>query len=701
MGAKAQDRKAVAADSDVALNLLIVEESRNEADGYVSALRNAGIAVHPTRVSGPIELADAFAENRPDLVLAACGEDDTDLDQIVKIVGAGDFPAPLLVLTSNLTPALLSKARASGVRDVIEKEPAEKLQLAVSRELQDLLARRALLETKSRLAETESRCTALMQSSRDAIAYVHEGMHISANPVYLDMFGLVDMADLEGLSVLDLVDPADHGKLKKILRSLASEADTADVTVTCASSNGARFAAKLEFSPASIDGEPCKQIVIRDQSSDRELERKIQLLTKLDPLTGLANRDHLIDRIDSDLTSARTGTLLYFVVDNFQDLRSSAGLAASDAVLKELAEAVGAEVKEPDLAARFGDHSFSVWLPSADQAAGEALAERLRKLAEEHAYASTKQFVTTTCSVGIAPVAGDTVSAQELANRAYQASETARKAGGNRWKVFDAKDRGIQAAASADETRMHELIAHALEQDRFRLVYQPIVSLQGESRENYGVMVRLLDKNDEEILPAHFFDQAKASDQMAAIDRWVIGHAIRELALQRKQGNKINFFISLSSAALRDESTLLWIIDSLRLENAKGSWLTFQIADEDLRARIQDAKKLIEGLKKIKCRLAIDHFGVMPKFESLLKHLPVDYVRFDCSFLQGLSTDKRKQQQLLELIRAVRPYEIKTVATCVEDANSLAVLWTSGINYIQGYFLQEPTPQIAFEAASQ
>ncbi len=357
------------------------------------------------------------------------------------------------------------------------------------------------------------------------------------------------------------------------------------------------------------------------------------------------------------------------------------------------------KVTDKELAARFGDHSFAVWLPHADTSVAQELAERLCKATEEHICEATKQFVTPTCSIGVTAVSVDEAGVQDLINQAYQACESARKAGGNRCKLYDRKDRPVEAAvtAAADETHMNELIAHALENDRFRLVFQPIVSLQGDSRENYAVMVRLLDKNDEEILPAHFLEQAAASGQMAAIDRWVVRRAIRELALQRKQGNKINLFITLSSSALRDETMLLWIIDSLRLDNAKGSWVIFQIADQDLRARIQDAKGLIDGLKKIKCRLAIDHFGIMPKFESLLKHLPVDYVKLDCSLLRGLATDKEKQRQLTDLITRIKGYEVKTIATCVEDANSLPILWTHGVSYIQGYFLQEPSPQIAFE----
>jgi diguanylate cyclase (GGDEF)-like protein/PAS domain S-box-containing protein len=683
---------------DAAISLLIVERSRNDADDYVSAVRDAGLAVHPSRVDRDSDLAVALEQGGADLMLCTLGGGNIELDRVLELIRATGSDIPIVLITEERSPELLGKARELGIRDVVDKAVPEHLQFAVVREFRDLLLRRALGELKGRLGEIEGRCNALVHSSRDAIAYVHQGMHISANSVYLNLFGFIDMEELEGMSVLDLVDASDHKPLKKVLRSLAGDTDSAELEVHCVGTNGATFAARLEFSPASIEGEPCEQIIIRDQSHDRELEQKIQALSNLDVLTGLANRNHFIDALDARLASDPRGAVLYMVVDSFQETRSAAGLAASDGLLKEVAELVREAVSAEELAARFGDHSFTLLTPDGGPEHFEALAEAIRKRVEDHVSESAREFITPTCSIGIARIEGPDASAQDLINHAYQACEAVRKAGGNHWKVYDAATEVPEpAAAGADETDLNELIAHALEHDRFRLVYQPIVSLQGDSRENYAVMVRLLDKNEEEILPAHFLEQAKASNQMAAIDRWVVKRAIGELALQRKQGNKINLFVTLSGAGLSDESMLLCIIDALRHENAKGSWLTFQIADEDLRAHIQDAKKLIEGMKKIKCRLAIDHFGVMPKFESLLKHLPVDYVKYDGSFMQALSSNKARQDELASLNAQVQQYGVKTVATWVEDANSLAVLWTIGINYIQGYFLQEPSPTIAFD----
>ena len=184
---------------------------------------------------------------------------------------------------------------------------------------------------------------------------------------------------------------------------------------------------------------------------------------------------------------------------------------------------------------------------------------------------------------------------------------------------------------------------------------------------------------------------------MVDIDRWIIRHAIAELSSQRKAGRKVNFFINLSADALKDEGLLLWICDCLREFEAKGPWTTFQISEKNVRNNIIAARQLSTGLQKIKCSLAIDHFGINPEPEKLLKSLPVNYIKFAPDFMHNLASNQKKQDTLNSVNKLAHTFDIKTVATGVEDASSLAILWTIGVNYIRGYFLQEPSRSLDYD----
>jgi diguanylate cyclase (GGDEF)-like protein/PAS domain S-box-containing protein len=607
-----------------------------------------------------------------------------------------------------------------GARDVVSSEDMDHLQIVVTRELSDLTTRRELAQTKKRLDESEQRCNILVDSSRDAIAYVHEGMYILANKAYLDMFGYVEMEDIEGLPILDMIAPKELQKFKKVLRSLDDNTETKTIETSCQSSDEKIFKAQLEFSPASIDGEPCTQIVIRDQSLDNELEEKIQLLANQDAQTGLYNRRYLIDQLNEiSSTSSKDRhdhSIHYIQIDEFKKIRSEVGVINSDKLIKKVAATLSQAIDEDDLLARFSDHAFVILSQKSKLLEAEPFAELVRSRVEKNDFAVEGNEIDLTCSIGISYLSSNNISTQELINQAFSACETAREEGGNIFLSYNEEEMqqhyGDESSDSdtpeqaperepetkIDHSRIDGLIKNALKNDMFRVVYQPIVSLQGDTREHYAVLTRIKDEGNDDIMPGEFIARAKQLNLMSEIDRWVIKHAINELAYHRSQGHKTKFFIHISESGIQDESLLLWICDCLRDSNAKGAWIIFQFHEEDVRAHTQDAKKLISGLKKIRCQIAIDQFGLKPKNELMLKHLPIDYIKLDASLAKGLCQSQDQQDKLGEINKSVQDFNVKTIAMGVEDANSLAVLWTVGVNYIQGYFMQKPTETITYES---
>ena len=704
------------------ISLLILDESPNDTEEYVNALRNTGMAVHSKRLDREDKLIETLDNDDLDMILYSCGAANISPSHAMSVCNSRRKGTPVIVIyPEDQEPEPLLDAMRSGARDVVSKGDLEHLQLVVAREFADLQIRRELAQIKNRLNESEDRCNTLVESSRDAIAYVHEGMYIHANKCYLDMFGYVEMDDIEGLPILDMIAPQHHQEFKDFLRSLDHSAGITKLDTNCQSSDENIFKAQLEFSPASVDGEPCTQIIIRDQSLDSELEEKIQLLATQDTQTGLFNRRYLMDRL-SEVTSGADNAngnyaLHYIQVDNFQKIRSTIGVVSSDNLLKEIVHILSDTIDESDLLSRFGDHTFVILSKKSKLLEAEPFAEHVRSAIENHEFQVEDDDIQPTCSIGISYLATDNKSSQELINQAYNACEAARGEGGNIFFSYDEEEMQQHYGSDKDESentesltdkesateeataRIRHLIEHALANDAFRLVYQPIVSLQGDTREHYAVLTRLLDENNTEILPADFMEHAKQLNLMSDIDRWVINNAITELTNQRNQGHKTKFFINISESAIQDETLLLWICDCLRELNAKGAWIIFQLHEADIRAHTQNAKKLIEGLKKIRCQIAVDRFGLTPKNELLLKHMPIDYVKFDQSLTNGLCQSQEKQDQLSGINRAVQSFNIKSIAMGVEDANSLAVLWTAGINYIQGYFMQKPSETITYDSS--
>jgi EAL domain-containing protein (putative c-di-GMP-specific phosphodiesterase class I) len=185
------------------------------------------------------------------------------------------------------------------------------------------------------------------------------------------------------------------------------------------------------------------------------------------------------------------------------------------------------------------------------------------------------------------------------------------------------------------------------------------------------------------------------------IDRWVISRAVERLAEHRAQGANTQFFVKLSAATLLDEGLARFIHDCIEAAGLPGSALTFEIAEKHASQHLKHARALIAPLHELDCRIALEHFGAGPNSFQLLKHLPVDFLKIDGSFIHNLASDNDNQAMVRSILETAKSMNKKCIAEYVQDAHSLAVLWQSGIHFIQGNFLQEPSEALEYDFSSE
>lgn len=690
-------------NKDETLRLLIVDTSRNDAEQMVNTLRGAGFAVRAAFAEDEEDMLEAAGKQVIDMVLCATGLPDAPIAGVCAALVATGKDMPLIAVAPRCDAKLQVSVIQEGARDLALREPAEHLPLIVAREFDALLQRRAMQRYKTSYEESETRARALIDSSRDAITYVHDGMHIYANSVYLGMFGFAEFDEVEGTPIMDMVAPADHPKLKDFLRRYSKgESSETTLQVQGLRPDGAHFSALMEFFHASIGGEACTQIIIRDQSSSKELEKKIKHLSKQDLLTGLYNRQYFLE--DLELTLARAPAergdtaILYILLDNFKAIKDTVGIAGSDLVLSDIACLLRASIRSDDIAARFADNVFTVM--TRGHSDFQALAETIRRVIEEHISEVAGQSITTTVSIGIHRVDGGNSSAHDVVARADLACEIARTGGGNRCHTHDP----VQDA-KADQAKGQQwtaLIKHAVETDGFRLVYQPIVSMQGDPVERYEVLLRMVGPDNDLILPGQFIPVAEQSTLILDIDRWVIGNAVRLLAEhQRSSGKPAVFFIKLSGVSLSDPELLPWISERLKAARLQGDSLVFELHQQTATAHLKEAKQFVAGLKQLRCGFAIEHFGARDNAFHILKHLATDYLKIDGSLMHKLAQNTEQQETVRNIAAQAHEMGKLTIAEFVEDASSLSVLWQCGVKFIQGNFLQEPHPLMDYEFSEE
>ncbi|MHA7880401.1 MAG: EAL domain-containing protein [Saccharospirillum sp.] len=685
----------MAEDKASALRLLIIHDTQSEAEPLVNVLRNAGQAVRTHFIAGNDELARVLADQSWDLMLAKLGTTTVDVAEALAQVQRSGKDIPVIGLVDAFNTEVLSSALSMGITDVIVETDEQHLLFAVKRETAALRNRRRLRELTISLRETEKRCQLLLDSSVDAIAYVHEGMHIYANQSYMQLFGYDDLEELQSTPIMDLVAAEAINDLKA---SLKTYRDGSDGELTCEAehSNGERFQIRMTFSGASYEGEPCTQIVIRREDADNaELQQKLHEISTQDLVTGLYNRQYFNEALEKAYQQViKTGTnqlVAHIGISNFNKLKTQSGIAGTDVILKELAELYANHQPEGSVLARYGDDSFALIMNDGDLTTIEQDAQALRNTVAEHLFEVEGRTLQVDLAFGLAHIDEQCHNGHEAFTQAHQAYTQAVQ----NQKTFGYFDRS-DIANLADDSMLAKL-EHALDNDGFRILFQPIISLRGSNQEHYDALLRLIDKDGGEVLPESFLPMVEVHEMGARLDRWVVLNAVKTLAEHRKRGHNTQVFIHLTPQSIQDPTFLPWVNSALKAAKLPGDALAFQITEEHAQSYLKAAKAFSKGLALLKCKLALTHYGLLEDGLSVSRHLTIDYIRVDGSFIEAVNTDEKAMKKLESLIRAIHNLNIDSIVPQIENAEILASLWELGVSYIQGYYVQSPQPQMNYE----
>ncbi|MDN5848849.1 MAG: EAL domain-containing protein [Nitrococcus sp.] len=680
------------------LRLAIAEDSLNDAEHLINVLRNAGFAVRTTPVEDEEALRSALSECSHDLLICA-----PHLEQLPLEVGARIALQPgreiaLLILNEEPDPELRRQVMAMGAADLVNKGDAEHFRLVVEREFRNLSERRRLRRLEVALREAERRCNALLDSSRDAIAYVHEGMHIYANVAYLEKFGIEHAEAIEGLPILDLITADDQARFKDFLRRYSQGQCKEDqVEVGIKGPEEQTQAVVMYFCAASIDGEPCTQILMR--STTPGLEQELASLSRRDVLTGVFNRKHFLEQLDHALRELVTASdnpahgLLYLQADNLEAAHASLGITSVELVLADIAKIIQGHIGEDDVAARYADTVFTILLSNRTIHETLGLAEAIRQGVEEHVSETGSRTITKSCSIGVAMLSGGVANADQAINLAAEAGELASREGGNRVHLHATAGE----SGSGSRTDWKSRLERALADEAFYLMYQPLVSLSGDQTERYEARLRLSGDGDEPLAPRDFMPFADQCGLAPAIDRWLTRTVLATIAERREAGHETWVFTKISGGALSDSEFLPFVtaeLDRLGLERAS---LIFELSEPVAVTQLHQAKALYQRAKELGCGFALDQFGRGLNSLQLLKHIPADYLKLDHSLCIDLMENTETQRKIRAIIDAAHTLGKQVVAGYLEEATVLATLWQYKVDLVQGHFLQEPMPEMSYD----
>lgn len=672
---------------DFVIKILFIEKSVEEAEQIISLLRNTGIAVRPARATQAEQLRAALDELEPDIVLfdPAAG---LELREVVRLLDAHGRDLALVAMVTQMDNNSVAELFAGGVRGVVLRSQPKQLVSVLQREFDALHTRRRVRLLEASLRESERRCDALLDSSTDAIAYVHEGMHVRANQSYLETFGYDSFDDLLGLPVLDLIGSSSTEAFKALLRSHSREekAETR-LELQARRADASSFKATVEFARATFEGEPCLQIVFRRQQANPELIAQLQR----DTVTGLFNRARTLEFIDEAVAAAAKGkkgqTLLLIEPDNWQTIVAGIGLGQADELLAAFAGRLSALLGVEDVAGMLAEHTIGVMLDSrSDEDIKRWIGGLQESIASDIFDAGTHSF-TVTASIGGSLLGEKNANAELLLNQASQALRNAQSQGGGRLELHDPAAR--EKAEEERERYWLQLLQQALRQDGFVLYHQHTISLQDAEGEYSEVLLRMNGPQGE-VLPGFFMPIAEKHGLAGQIDRWVLARAIEILKTRDGQGIQNTFFVKLTTGSLQDPTLLPWLAERVTQAALRYGQIVLETTESKVVTLLRPAQEFVNGWKKIGGRFALEQFGSGLNSFQLLQHIDADYLKIDRSFMAQLPQHPENQKKISEICQQAHEMNRQTVAEWVEDATSTSLLFACGVDFVQGNFLQEP-----------
>lgn len=689
---------------DKLIRLLIVEEDFHKAEQITSSLRATGIQVRAEFAEDDEDMTDMLARKDFDLVLFSTQLPEFTLAQGCRLLVDSEKHIGLIALIREENAGAISEAIATGALDAAATENTGHLIQVIRREADHVGLWRQAKRLELELQESEKRCQSLLANSLDAVAYVHEGMHIFANQAYMDLFGHTDFAELEGTPLIDMVESSQQDELKSFLRKIAQQRGEAqELDLKLIHSSGEVLETRLEFAPASYDGEPCTQLLIRSTSATSELEQQIHYLHQHDLVSGLYNRQYFMDELKTALGQAVNGkqqyAVVYISIDNFQSVRDAVGISGCDVLIGDVARIISANAGERFTVARFGAHSYACLGKPGQKHEVEAFAAKVPELVEQHICEIGDQTIAATCSAAVVFIDENSPdNPNSIISRAEKTCDEVQQQGGNGSKTYILKAGEI--TQEEEDSITAGLIKDALNHSRIKALYQPIVGVKGQGGERYQSSILINNAEGRELREADYREPAERTGTARMLDRWKILHAIKKVSETARKGRKIEFFIPLSADSIQDAGLPLWVSENITKAKIDGHQLVFMLNETQLLSQLKAAKNLTAALKQFKCQFAIDEFGAGLNPFQLVKHIDADYVRINHDYMNGLMQNNDNQQNIRELTERATEIELKTITPSVEDASVLSVLWTLNVDFIQGNFLQEPQPELNFDFSS-
>ncbi|HUR40504.1 MAG TPA: EAL domain-containing protein [Verrucomicrobiae bacterium] len=445
---------------------------------------------------------------------------------------------------------------------------------------------------------------------------------------------------------------------------------------------------------------PGSVIVLRDVSELRRVTQNLEYQAAHDELTGLVNRrefnHRLQDAIDRCRKTGEPYALCYVDLDQFKTVNDICGHHAGDLLLQQITASLRQHIREHDTLARLGGDEFGLLLARCPAEQAVAYANELRGAISEVRFTWAGRVFTLDASVGITMLNHIEGNLDEALSIADATCYVAKEQGRNRVRLYRPGDVDLQRQFG--HMRWAQRLKDALEGNQFRLYQQNLVPLTGraEGPPACEVLLRLQESDGRLVSAADFLEAAERYQLMPAIDRLVVLGVIEHMRLDRTPRR---YFVNLSGQSLGDDGFHAFLLETLARTPEAAQWLTFEVTETAVISTLSKARKIMTLLRERGCTFALDDFGTGMSSFVYLKELEVQYLKIAGPFVRNMATSTLDAAIVSNFAAFGRQMGLQTIAEWVENERTLKLLRELGVDFAQGFLLDQPVPMVLMPAS--
>ncbi|WP_370773578.1 EAL domain-containing protein [Clostridium sp.] len=430
--------------------------------------------------------------------------------------------------------------------------------------------------------------------------------------------------------------------------------------------------------------------LIMDITSEKNNENKIKLMNYYDNITGIQNKKMFIEKfkqlINNSSNKSKLG-IIFFDIDNFKNINDSYGHEVGDEILLRLCKRIENILDGRHTFARFGGDEFIIAFSNViNQIEIKDFLDELLLKVRKPFYVDSRK-ICCSISIGVSIYPNDSNRLDILLKTADMAMHTAKEEGKNRYKFFDINILNILKRQSEIEKALRT----AIENNEIFMVFQPKISIKDEKVNGFEALVRWVNDELGFISPAEFIPIAESSGLIIDLGKYIIEESFKKCKeLYCSTKSKFHIAINISDIQLREEGFISFISEMLEKYNIPPEFIEFEITEGVIMKSVVKNIELLIGLKRLGVSIALDDFGTGYSSLSYLKRLPIDVLKIDKSFVDGIGVDEKSEYIAESIIKLSHSLNLKVVAEGVETKEQLGYLDKMKCDVAQGYYFSKP-----------